>query len=467
MIENSQGYFTSDIYVPTFSASVDPRLISSKARFFGYECASSVAPFTYGDFGCGLGTDIIMLAYALPHGQFFGFDMNGDHIKVARQLANELGLTNITFINKPFDQITGDDVPPLDFAISRGVISWISHSVRGELIAAISRCLCDTGIVSIEYQTKPGALQETGFRKVLGEMLARGDSPKTAFHLISENFKDAPHYDPSEDNKNQDRLRYLCHEFVSAHWTPVYPSEMADDFGKMGMGLCGPFEGQQVLINKLQSSNAHRDHLFIEDFVTCRDGTGGRTDLFSKMAAKVNAPRPSIDQEVGIFRLPFPISIGEKNKSRIAQNAFSPSLASKPLNRLLPAGLDGDAKGLFFMAFNKSGNLLTSTNVAPITCDGEFRVIHPSVKRQFTLDENIAWHKCAIVVPETALLLIAPRSIYAILSHFDGVPQTEWPDRLKKLIPKLKKKKAKRIVKIWREHWAPVLAAHGVIAPLD
>jgi SAM-dependent methyltransferase len=49
------------------------------------------------DVGCGYGHSTLIMAEAFPNSQFYGFDFHAPSIEKAKQLAQEKGLTNVTF----------------------------------------------------------------------------------------------------------------------------------------------------------------------------------------------------------------------------------------------------------------------------------------------------------------------------------------------------------------------------------
>jgi SAM-dependent methyltransferase len=465
---NADGYFMDDIYVPVYNSSIDPRAISAYARFFGFASPPTDQPFVYGDFGCGLGTDIIMLACVMPHAQFYGFDINADQIAHARTLAARLNLSNVKFINAAFADITAKNIPPLDYAVNTGVISWVSKAVRGELIQAMSRCISDTGLAFVTYQVKPGANLESSFRYLLKALLNKGETPKDAFHTLSNSTPDAPKYDRDADEKTGNQLRYLKHEFISDHWNPVYPSEMISAFAEGNFGLIGPFDAPDGITKDLKALSSNIDDLFLLDFYACNSNKGGRSDIFSKQASLKDLNLKSHAQEPHIFRLPLPVDPSEKDEQRLSQDALSNSQKCQPLNKIFTQGISGPMRQLALTAYERKSSVLATQNPTPVNCPHMFEVIDGFVEDQFKLIDCASWKNRTIIVKNSSLILTCPKPIYNILSQMSGVPLSKWHKRLTAISSdELSTEEMTKLKLIWQHHWAPILAAHGVIKPVS
>jgi len=61
------------------------------------------------DVGCGFGHSTLIMAEAFPNSQFYGFDFHAPSIEKARQLAEEKGLTNVTFATAKAKEFTGEN----------------------------------------------------------------------------------------------------------------------------------------------------------------------------------------------------------------------------------------------------------------------------------------------------------------------------------------------------------------------
>ena len=112
--------------------------------------------FTWADFGCADGLTACALAAAYPNARFYGIDFAPDAIGRAQRMADETGLSNVTFMAKSFTDLTDDDVPLLDFAMVYGVYTYIDDALRQQLMRYIVSRLKPGGMVLVAYNSFPG-----------------------------------------------------------------------------------------------------------------------------------------------------------------------------------------------------------------------------------------------------------------------------------------------------------------------
>ena len=105
--------------------------------------------------GCSDGANLLPMAAALPHAQFVGCDLSGIAIAEARRAAQELGLANVTFLQRDLATLT-DDPGTFDYIIAHGVYSWVPAPVRDALLALAARRLSRNGALFVSYNVYPG-----------------------------------------------------------------------------------------------------------------------------------------------------------------------------------------------------------------------------------------------------------------------------------------------------------------------
>lgn len=105
--------------------------------------------------GCNEGANLIPMAYAIPGGEFVGFDLAGLPVARAQERTQELGLKNIRI----FQANLLDASPELgefDYIIAHGLYAWIPEPVRDGLLALCKRHLAPNGVAFISYNALPG-----------------------------------------------------------------------------------------------------------------------------------------------------------------------------------------------------------------------------------------------------------------------------------------------------------------------
>jgi len=132
-----------------------PNRLATMATLFGLKTAA-VEDCRVLEFGCGDGTNLIAMAYALPQCQFVGIDLAGLPIATGQQVIRELGLKNISLKQLDLMQ-TPVELGPIDFIIAHGLYSWVPENVRDKLLALCGRLLAENGVAYVSYNAYPGS----------------------------------------------------------------------------------------------------------------------------------------------------------------------------------------------------------------------------------------------------------------------------------------------------------------------
>jgi methyltransferase-like protein/ubiquinone/menaquinone biosynthesis C-methylase UbiE len=107
------------------------------------------------ELGCGDGTNLIAMAYALPRSYFVGIDLAQRPIAAGQEIIKELGLGNISMRQLDLMQ-TPSNLGPFDYIIAHGLYSWVPEAVRDKVLALCSTFLTDNGVAYISYNAYPG-----------------------------------------------------------------------------------------------------------------------------------------------------------------------------------------------------------------------------------------------------------------------------------------------------------------------
>ncbi len=139
------------------------------------------------ELGCGIGGNLIPMAYYQRDCSFLGIDYSKRHIECARETVAELGLDNIHFelcdirdlgdgigkINQAMGKAASE---PFDYVIAHGFFSWIPEDARAAVMTFCRGYLSLNGIAYICYNTMPG----WAMRGVVRDALLRSPTVRSA-----------------------------------------------------------------------------------------------------------------------------------------------------------------------------------------------------------------------------------------------------------------------------------------------
>lgn len=112
--------------------------------------------YRYLELGCGNGANLIPLAYYRRHAQFVGVDSASTACQQAMARADALGLDNLKFIHADFGDAVRELDGEYDVILGHGVFSWVTDTVRDELLDVCERYLAPSGLLCLSYNTRPG-----------------------------------------------------------------------------------------------------------------------------------------------------------------------------------------------------------------------------------------------------------------------------------------------------------------------
>lgn len=249
--DSSLGYVTDSSYEDTFFRELSPAWLNYVAALNGVRPVTLSGPFTYLELGCGLGTSAVINAAASPGGRFYACDLNPAHVEHGRRHAEELGVTNVEFIEASFQELLGRELPSFDFITLHGVYSWVDAAARAAIRDVIRKCLAPGGLVYVSYNCFPGWAVELPIRKLMVELAATasGDSAQRVRHavqVLDALSRNGLRYFTSHAAAldavaayNRGGAAYLAHEFFNATWEPFYSIDVADEMAELGLRYVG------------------------------------------------------------------------------------------------------------------------------------------------------------------------------------------------------------------------------------
>lgn len=260
MSDWGEGYVSDLEYVPGYYPLQAPGLLNLATLVAGFSPLSLDSGFRYCELGCGLGYTTALLAAADPRGEYWACDFNPAHIAKARELAAGAGLTNATFEEASFADLTGPDAPDLpkfDIVTMHGVYSWISRENQQAILRFLDRHVVPGGIVYVTYNCMPGWSSMLPLQRMLVEYAdlaadrsdARfGEAASFARDLIGTGtyaLKDVEGVDQILKGTivtggERQTLGYLVHEYLNHAWQPLYHADVARDMATAKLNYVGP-----------------------------------------------------------------------------------------------------------------------------------------------------------------------------------------------------------------------------------
>ncbi len=250
MANDTGGYISDVSYVAEFYGDHAPAHINLVAATNGFAPRPLDQPFTWCDYGCGNGVTAVVLAGCYPQAQFYGVDFLPLHIRTAETLGMRAGLTNTTFLQKSFSALAEGDIPPLDFAVMHGVLSWIDEPTRSALLDDAARRLKPGGLLLTGTNAMPGWSAKLPMRNMVYSLSGLGvnslERARVGLEWLKKikkaqvkYFRDNPALAEAVDELDKLDLRYMAHEYFNEHLRAFYFAEMKAFMEARGLKFAG------------------------------------------------------------------------------------------------------------------------------------------------------------------------------------------------------------------------------------
>lgn len=131
----------------------------------------------YLELGCGVGGNLLPLAYQFPDSEFVGIDLSGREIEKAKASAASYGLSNVSLHQGDIATIDAG-WGLFDYIVSHGVYSWVPPPVREAMMRVFGRNLSPQGVAYVSYNAHPGSHMRDIVRGVMNFHVGRLADPK-------------------------------------------------------------------------------------------------------------------------------------------------------------------------------------------------------------------------------------------------------------------------------------------------
>jgi SAM-dependent methyltransferase len=249
-VHRREEYVTDVPYIRAFVGDLSPITLRLVAALNGF-ATSAGEEFDYCELGSAHGDTTATLAAAYPRARFVGVDINREHIASADALASAGGLDNVRFLERDFADLDGEQIPALDFVTAHGVLSWIGPAKRKALLDFASKKLKPGGLLYVSYNALPGWASVEPLRQLMldrgaavgGSSLARAREGLAFAKLLSESgaayFTNNPAAKEMLSTMEAMGLPYIVHEYLHAHWVPMYFTQVAAEMAESDLYFVG------------------------------------------------------------------------------------------------------------------------------------------------------------------------------------------------------------------------------------
>ncbi len=252
MSQKKDDDYVMDVpYTWEFFDFQSPTTLNYLARHTGVESVDINEPFTYCELGCGNGVTAALLAAALPKGKFYATDFNPEHITNAQRIAKAGKLNNIAFSTHSFADMLNADFPQFDYITLHGVYSWVSETIREEIIAVIERYLKPNGVLYVSYNPLPRWAEILPLWRMMMEhtkdmnvsSLEKAEAGLNHLQYLREigiqYFRNTPSASHFLDELLERDISFVTHEFCNNYLDPQYFIDVAATMKSIGLQYCG------------------------------------------------------------------------------------------------------------------------------------------------------------------------------------------------------------------------------------
>lgn len=250
----AHGYVADSPYTFAYQAAQSPGNLALICAMMGVAWEPR-ARMVVADIGCGRGYTVNTLAAANPGWTVLGLDYNPAHVAEAIAVSEGAALENTIFVEADLAEMSDaemDRLPEMDVISLHGVWTWVSDAVRQGIVRLLARRLKPGGLCYIGYNAMPGFGADMALQRLfrhLATQQSSGSSPmraQAAVETVRQLHAARPANLPAtpmlkrivEDDTPLDPA-YLAHEFLTAHWRPVFFEDLIADLGPAKLDYVG------------------------------------------------------------------------------------------------------------------------------------------------------------------------------------------------------------------------------------
>lgn len=142
-----------------------PSRLEVIAQLFGLG-ATSARRCRVLELGCGTGSNLVPLAWALPECELVGIDLAARPVARGVEMIRDLSLTNVRLVHGNILEIN-ESWGQFDYIIAHGFYSWVPPMVQERMLELCRQALAPRGVAFVSYNALPGC----HLRNMLREMM--------------------------------------------------------------------------------------------------------------------------------------------------------------------------------------------------------------------------------------------------------------------------------------------------------
>jgi methyltransferase-like protein/SAM-dependent methyltransferase len=202
------------------------------------------------ELGCGVGTNLIGMAFQLPTSEFIGLDLARRPVVSGQSFVKALGLGNIALHSMDLCEASPERFGRFDFIIAHGLYSWVPQPVREGILSICREMLNPQGVAYVSYNAYPGNHLRDLVRGMMRFHTARFEDPiekvgqaRGLLKFLAESTPQPDYYVAAIRSQYERTLEYVdeafFHDDLSEINQPFYFHEFIADAGRHGLRFLG------------------------------------------------------------------------------------------------------------------------------------------------------------------------------------------------------------------------------------
>src|SRR5262249_49411874 len=211
--------------------------------------------------GCGDGRNLLAMASSLPESTFVGFDLAGQPLAAANEMAVSLGLKNLSLVQRDLMAV-GKEIGTFDYVIAHGFYAWVPPAVQQRLLEFCREALAPNGIAYVSYNAYPGSRLREAFREMMMFCVRGIEDPQeqvTQAQAYLDFIRRNLAFGSDHGSRMLEEMRKISqsgtgkvfHDELAEHYSPCYFHEFIERVAGHGLQYLGEADFFEMNIDTL------------------------------------------------------------------------------------------------------------------------------------------------------------------------------------------------------------------------